>query len=131
MLQQQGRLYSILIVTEKVNVFVYGTLRLGEPFHHLLGEARLVATTQTPPEFSLVNLGEYPGMMDGGASAVTGEIFEVENSLIPILDRYEDYPELYDRRTILLSNGVRALTYILRPTQHDFPIIQSGDWKIK
>ena len=117
------------MVSEKVNVFVYGTLRQGEPFHHLLGEARLIATTRTAPHFSLVNLGEYPGMIDGGTSAVVGEVFEVGRSLIPILDRYEGYPELYDRRTIILSNGVSAQTYILHPTHQDYPVIQSNDWK--
>lgn len=116
-------------MSEKINVFVYGTLRQEEPFHHLLGEVRLIAITRTAPQFSLVNLGEYPGMMEGGTSAVVGEVFEVEGSLIPILDRYEDYPELYDRRTIILANGVSALTYILRPTPQDYPLIQSGDWK--
>tara|TARA_Y100001934_G_scaffold168676_1_gene200472 strand:- start:139 stop:495 length:357 start_codon:yes stop_codon:yes gene_type:complete len=116
-------------VSGKINIFVYGTLREGEPFHHLLQGTKQLALTRTTADFRLLHLGEYPGMVDGGNTQVVGEIYEVPSSLVSILDEYEDYPLLYDRRTIRLENGTEAIAYILRLPKTDYPIIASGDWK--
>ena len=114
--------------SKKVKLFVYGTLREGEHRHDLLEGAPLVASTKTEPGFSLINLGDYPGMRPGGAGCVYGEIYAINASLLPVLDEYEDYPTLYDRVPIQLANGVTALTYLLLMDTNS-PVIESGDWK--
>ena len=112
----------------KVNLFVYGTLLAGEPYHHLLGDAPLLGKARTQAGYTLVNLGEYPGLQKGGAGSVHGEVYTITKSLLPVLDKYEDYPLLYDRILVPLEDGNTALTYILRTTA-SLPVIVSGDWK--
>ena len=121
--------YSTVMVSKKVNLFVYGTLLQGEPFHHLLGGAPLLQSLRSPPEFTLVNLGEYPGMLEGGDTAIYGEIYEIDEALLPTLDEYEDCPTLYYRRSVSFQNGISAITYLLQPSPRTFPAIASGDWR--
>lgn len=121
--------YSMVMVSKKAHLFVYGTLLQGEPYHHLLGGASLLHALRSPPEFTLVNLGEYPGMLEGGNTAVYGEIYEVDEALLSTLDEYEDCPALYSRRPLPFQNGMMAITYLLRPSRRVFPTIPSGDWR--
>ena len=112
----------------KVNLFVYGTLLAGEPYHHLLGDAPLLGKARTQPGYILINLGEYPGLQKGGSGSVHGEVYTINRSLLAVLDKYEDYPLLYDRILVPLDDGKTALTYILRSTA-PLPVIESGDWQ--
>ena len=63
-------------------VFVYGTLLAGEPNHRVLAGARLVANARTEPAFELRDLGPFPGLVSGGAHAVAGEVYEVDEATL-------------------------------------------------
>ena len=74
-------------------------------------------------------MGEYPALVGGGSTAVRGEIYEVEESLIPELDLYEDVPELYQRVTLEVG-GMEAFVYLLPEAfAADRPELPSGDWR--
>jgi gamma-glutamylaminecyclotransferase len=115
---------------QRVLLFVYGTLMRGESAHELLGpSARFVAEANTEPRFTLVDMGEYPALRDGGTSAVRGELYEIDAMLLPALDRYEDVPEMYERRLIAVQ-GREALTYVLRAELGaGLGVIASGSWR--
>lgn len=83
-------------------VFVYGTLRRGERYHELLLGLKPQRSTWTAPEYELVSLGEYPAMLSGGQRAVFGEVYEVDDALLKLLDDLEDHPALYIRSQIVL-----------------------------
>lgn len=114
----------------RVLLFVYGTLMRGQSAHALLGPgARLVAEAVTAPRFTLVDMGEYPALVEGGTTAVRGELFEIDAALLPALDRYEDVPELYERRSIEIG-GQPAIAYVLHPElSRGVAVIASGDWR--
>lgn len=112
----------------EVKLFVYGTLRKGQPAHHLLGGAELVARARTEACFRLIDMGGYPALVRDGDCAVAGEIYEIDPELLPELDRYEDVPELYERVTLEIG-GMAAETYLLRPEHAgDRPELPGGDW---
>ena len=113
--------------SKKHRIFVYGTLRLGQPFHHLLGSAPLYKA-ETPPIYELLNLGRYPGLVTQGQTAVVGEIYEVDSATVTKLDEYEEHPIEYIRTEIELSDGTHAETYIFQTQGITYPIIASGDW---
>lgn len=111
-------------------VFVYGTLLAGEPNHRLLRGARLVGAASTKPVFALADLGFFPALVERGASAVSGEVYEVDAATLTRLDVLEGHPRFYRRRRIALDNGTHADTYVLSPEQAaGRPIIVSGDWR--
>ncbi|MEZ4323566.1 MAG: gamma-glutamylcyclotransferase family protein, partial [Polyangiales bacterium] len=86
-------------------VFVYGTLLAGEPNHRVLAGARLVANARTQPAFELRDLGPFPGLVSGGAHAVAGEVYEVDEATLAALDRLEGHPRFYRRTRIALEDG--------------------------
>lgn len=111
-------------------VFVYGTLLAGEPNHRVLAGARLVANARTEPAFELRDLGAFPGLVRGGAHAVAGEVYEVDEATLAALDRLEGHPRSYRRTRIALDDGSLVETYLLPPEQVEGrPVIASGNWR--
>jgi gamma-glutamylcyclotransferase (GGCT)/AIG2-like uncharacterized protein YtfP len=111
-------------------VFVYGTLLSGEPNHRLLEAARLVGQGRTRPVFTLVDVGPFPALVEGGDVAVVGEVYEVDAATLASLDRLEGHPRYYERRCIELADGSEADTY-LRPVAQvaGYEVIESGCWR--
>ncbi len=113
-----------------VRVFVYGTLLSGEANHYLLATAAKLAEARTGAAFELYDLGSFPGLVAGGATSISGEIYEVDEPTLAALDRLEDHPVFYQRTEIVLEGGERVWTYLL-PAEHvaRCPVIASGSWK--
>jgi len=113
-------------------VFVYGSLLSTEGNHAVLRGARFVGEARTPSRFALHDLGEYPAMVEGGAHAIVGEVYEVDAPLLARLDAFEGHPLLYCRTTIALDDGSSAETYLLRRAQVEGrPRIASGSWRAR
>ncbi|ESQ16560.1 MAG TPA: gamma-glutamylcyclotransferase [Chromatiaceae bacterium] len=109
-------------------VFVYGTLLRGEANHGLLAKARFLGAHQTKPCFRMLLLGAYPGLVAGGSTAIAGEVYSINQAILSVLDRLEDYPRLYDRRLIPTPYGP-AWLYLYRGKAKDRPTISSGNWR--
>jgi gamma-glutamylcyclotransferase (GGCT)/AIG2-like uncharacterized protein YtfP len=113
----------------RVKIFVYGTLLRGESAHHLLGRALFLGSAHTTPSFTLLDMGEYPALIEGGSDRVAGEIYAIEAALLPALDAYEEAPSVYERKSISIG-GHNALAYVLRGS-HGLrgARIASGHWR--
>ena len=109
-------------------IFVYGTLLKGDYNHVLLGNSTFIGTGRTTPNFNLVDLGSFPGLINGNG-IVTGEVYEVNEDTLARLDRLEGHPGFYNRTPITLEDGTDVETYILG-THHarDCKVIKSGSW---
>lgn len=88
-------------------VFVYGTLKNGQPNHHWLtnatnGLAEFLAEGKTENLFPLVIATKYnvPFLLNkpGTGKNLKGEIYNVDETMLAKLDILEDYPRLYDRQ---------------------------------
>jgi gamma-glutamylcyclotransferase (GGCT)/AIG2-like uncharacterized protein YtfP len=116
-------------------LFVYGTLKRGFPLHHHLAEARFVAAARTGPGFTLYQLDWYPAMVaDPEGAGVSGELFEVPDSLFPVLDEVEGAPHRYHRLPVAiverdrLPTAEQALAYVYRQPVLGRARIESGEW---
>jgi gamma-glutamylcyclotransferase (GGCT)/AIG2-like uncharacterized protein YtfP len=110
-------------------LFVYGTLRRGEPHHVLLASARYFGVARTLPHYRLLDLGPCPGIVHGGITAITGELYGVGPELLDAIDALEGHPMLYRRERIELDDGRRADTYLYQvPPGYGRREIRSGDW---
>lgn len=114
-------------------LFVYGTLRAGEPAHRLLEGAQPVGEFKTEPAYDLMNLGPFPALAEGGTTAVAGEVYEIPEDSLPLLDDYEDCPRLFIRGRVRLQDGPEAQAYLIRRERlaPRFKPIASGDWKAR
>jgi gamma-glutamylcyclotransferase (GGCT)/AIG2-like uncharacterized protein YtfP len=118
----------MVLLGAAMKLFVYGTLRHAQPAHGMLRGAKLVARARTDPHYTLVDMGGYPAMVEGGTTCVSGEIYEVDDALIPDLDAYEDAPGLYERAKRRID-GHEVWVYLL-PEAHAAgrPRLAGGDW---
>ena len=114
----------------KTVLFVYGTLRQGHSAHALLAGGAYLGTVTTLPQYDLAHLGAYPGLLRGGKTAVTGELYLVDERTIQDLDEYEGHPDYFHRGIVVLSNGREVAAYFYpRDRAAGSPRIPGGDWK--
>lgn len=75
---------------DRLHLFVYGTLKRGEPGHELLTGATFVATV-AKTHLRWIREAEYPSCIesDDPTEVVTGEIWDVPSTDLPILNDYE------------------------------------------
>jgi gamma-glutamylaminecyclotransferase len=109
-------------------VFVYGTLLQGEVNHHLLSGAVLLGPHRTAAAFTLYDVGTYPGLVRGGVTAVSGEVYRVDGAALRCLDALEEYPRLYGRILIPTPYGA-TWVYHYRGEVQGCQVIRSGDWR--
>jgi len=114
---------------QRWKIFVYGTLRTGEPNHYMLDHITPLRLTRTAPAYTLVSLGAFPAMLEGGTTAVVGEVYEVDEMTLVALDRLESHPRFYERKAIRLEDGEEVESYIL-PAEKAVgrPMGRGGDW---
>jgi gamma-glutamylaminecyclotransferase len=91
-----------------VLLFVYGTLKSGQPANHHLAGAQLVGPAVTASKYRLYDMGWHPAMVrdDSHGLAVEGEIWDVPPEMIPGLDEYESVPEGFERHAIDVPGSV-------------------------
>jgi gamma-glutamylcyclotransferase (GGCT)/AIG2-like uncharacterized protein YtfP len=113
-----------------MRLFVYGSLLFGEIHNARLGGSRLLGEALTEPRYTLVDLGPYPALLDGGTTSVTGEIYEVAADVLAALDALEGHPDEYRRVPIRLLSGESAEAYVLPRAKAPFMrVIASGSWR--
>ena len=110
-------------------IWVYGTLRRGESNHRLLRESAYLGQWWSPPNFYLIDLGEYPGIISGQQS-VLGEIYVADGPTMAKLDALEDVPHEYTREMMLTPWG-EAFYYHYRMECSGLAAIPSGDWRCR
>ena len=91
----------------KHRIFVYGSLLSGLSNHKLLEayDAKLIGTARTGSRFTMLDLGAFPGIVEGNESQIVGEVYEVDHDCFAMLDRLEGYPDFYTRKRIRTSAG--------------------------
>lgn len=102
-------------------VFCYGTLKSGERNNHLM-RGKLIGPAKTYEGFALIDLGTFPGLVKGD-KAIEGEVWEVDEANLRLLDRFEGvYSGVYVRQQIMLEDGRRVQAYIYaRPYDVEYP----------
>lgn len=89
-----------------IKVFVYGTLKSGEPNHYWMtdesqGMAQLLSAGETIEKYPLVTATRFniPFLVNlpGEGHRISGEIYAIDENKLKHLDILEDYPRFYDR----------------------------------
>ena len=72
---------SKLKIPDKLNLFVYGTLKRGEALNSWLKEAKFIKTAKING-FTLYSLGAYPTAVKRENCFIEGEIYEIEEKAL-------------------------------------------------
>jgi gamma-glutamylaminecyclotransferase len=97
-------------------LFVYGTLKRGQPRHPFLSAQILVGTAATRPLFRMFNVGDYPALVrHPEGRSIEGELWDVDEECLRTLDRVEGCDlGLYAREPVELlppHESLSAVTY--------------------
>lgn len=123
-----------------LKIFVYGTLREGGANHYFLTKAKcLLKQAWTHGALFDTNHG-YPVMKQDNTKKVIGEVYEISESDLTLIDDLEGYEwngtnNLYERIALNVYNdkdqSVKAITYITgRSLSNASEEIAFGDWKV-
>jgi len=109
-------------------VAVYGSLREGLHNHRLLEDSDYLGLDWTDPDYTMLSLGSFPGIVEGGETAIKIEVYQVNQDTFTNLDRLEGYPNFYNRKKIETKFG-DAWIYFLEGREYSTTYVPSGDWK--
>lgn len=111
-------------------IFVYGTLKRGDPNHQFLNSSEFICTTRTMKKYTMLNLGPFPGVLkneSASTSSIQGEVYDITAQTLETLDSYEG--DWYFREEVELEAGITALMYFLRKIPAvNYDIIRDGNW---
>lgn len=123
-------------------VFIYGTLRAGEindiggaAARHGIAAPQFVGRAAVAGR--LYDFGDYPGLVqDEAAGPVRGDVYAIEDALVPVLDAIEGVQagvdSLFKSRAISVPVAGRMLACFFYPVEHASvegrPRIEAGDW---
>ncbi len=103
-----------------INVFVYGTLKTGYSRNYILEEHSPGIPCVTVQKFQMKRAG-YPFIKpEPKGFPVVGELYEVSDETLKILDQIEGYPHLFKHLKIHVDSKdgmIEALVYV------------KGDWE--
>lgn len=112
---------------EKDYIFVYGLFR--DHSRKLLGDTTHLGKSSISGRLYKVN-ELYPGFVECKNNyEVWGDIFQIENSVLPSLDEYEG--EEYIRRRIKTTSGLECWVYEYKYDTKKFDEIKTGDWYLR
>ena len=118
---------------KKTLIAVYGTLRKGfGNYNNHLTNAEYLGTFNTPPIYSLYDLGGFPGLKNNGTTSVVMEVYSVNPQEAYGVDRLEGYsenqtPYFYDKQPIETPWGTAGV-YVYVNNLSGVPIVESGDY---
>lgn len=113
-------------------IFVYGTLRPGRGAYKTFIEGRAEHVSTTRIRGRMYDLGSYPGVRleYDEDDWVTGDLFTITDDKLPdMLDRYEGYPNYYDRRMVATEDGHDTWVYEFGVVPPAASLVSSGEWK--
>jgi gamma-glutamylcyclotransferase (GGCT)/AIG2-like uncharacterized protein YtfP len=102
-------------------------------FHAYLGGARCLGGARTVNDYALY-VGEYPMCVrDRAVGPVAGEVYDVSDGMLTMLDALEEHPRLFCREEVQVrldnDRTVTAWVYFIvsPPTGNQAGLVASGD----
>lgn len=114
-------------------VFVYGSLKRGGALHPELSHSKLLHEDSLP-HFALYRVpgAWFPAIKKLDGYSVRGEVYEIDDYTLNVLDRIEGEGSLYNRTSVRTEKhpegGVWA--YVWADTARDLPLYGSNDWDV-
>jgi gamma-glutamylaminecyclotransferase len=96
-----------------MKLFVYGTLKRGFPNHHVMEYAKGTFLKEITFPARMYSLIGFPAIYLDHESTVHGELFEVPEDNIGIIDRLEGSPGFYQRVEVPIDGEGEVSTYVM------------------
>lgn len=106
-------------------LFVYGLFR--DSARNLLGKKEYLGKDYVKGNIYYVN-EFYPGFVEGKGK-VLGDVYVIDEKVLPELDEFEGYE--YERVRIKTLNNLECWIYKYKFAVTDFKKIEAGDWMLR
>lgn len=121
---------------DKFLLFIYGTLKRDGQRHRAIQDQTFLGEATTKTGYQLLDLGSYPGLIrvEQDGRKITGELWEIHNSRLPMLDQIEGAPRLYRLEPIEIEGENRKVVsyfFKLLTSAKNAPIIEKNYWENK
>jgi gamma-glutamylcyclotransferase (GGCT)/AIG2-like uncharacterized protein YtfP len=123
----------------KFKVAVYGSLMRGLHNHATLAGQKYLGTFQSEPIYTMydVAVGSYPGIVKGGNTSVTFEVYEVDEQCLKEIDALESYygiekeeTNYYNRKRIITPWGIGHTYFYNSPVNPQLDLkVETGNWR--
>jgi gamma-glutamylaminecyclotransferase len=121
--------FVLHVRSEMTKLFVYGTLRQGKSRQAFLKDSKFLGKKKTLPKYNMVSLRAFPGLLEEGDQKIVGEVYEVNDDTLWVVDRIEGHPSFYERKPIEIKGMKDVQAYFLpRDKYGAMPLVESGDW---
>jgi gamma-glutamylcyclotransferase (GGCT)/AIG2-like uncharacterized protein YtfP len=94
-------------MSETYKLFVYGSLKKGYHNHFLLEEAKFLGKKTI--KGTMYSLNHFPGVVLKGESEIEGELYEVDDKTLNLVDRLEGYIEGDDENSLYIRKKVNGM----------------------
>jgi gamma-glutamylcyclotransferase (GGCT)/AIG2-like uncharacterized protein YtfP len=91
-----------------MQLFVYGSLLRGMSLSSYMEGTRFLGPAYVKAD--MFYLGFYPGIING-ENIVYGELYEVSQEQLPVIDEVEDYIELDNEKICLFKKTNRCISF--------------------
>lgn len=94
-------------------LFVYGSLLPGEIHAAHLTRGTHLGAAATTPGYRLVELEQYPALIESGDMSIQGELYELTRDDLRRVDELKENGRLFFRQLITLSDGREAHAFLM------------------
>ena len=115
-------------------VFVYGTLKKGWGNNTLLANSTYKGAGTV--KGTLINLGSFPALLKEGDSIVHGELYDVTDAILSMLDMLEGHPYFYKRELMNVKHDTsgdiltKVWAYCVPEAfRQSHTVIMNGNWR--
>lgn len=120
-------------MSEKIKLFVYGTLRSGAYNHRVMKELGgiLESAAKTASKYAMYVGQGLPFVTDAEQlSHIHGEVYEISPEALARLDRFESHPKWYTRKMVAVvkENGEPTTAWLYFNANPQGVLVQSGDY---
>lgn len=93
--------------------FVYGTLKQGFGNNYIINKENSYKGVDKVKDHTLILSTGFPYMIPAEGLSVQGELYEVDEDTIKMLDALEGFPHHYQKKFIRTEEGNIAFTYYI------------------
>jgi gamma-glutamylcyclotransferase (GGCT)/AIG2-like uncharacterized protein YtfP len=114
-------------------LFVYGTLMRDGSRNRAIADQTFIREAVTKTGYQLLDLGSYPGLVrvEQDGRQISGELWEIHNSRMAMLDQIEGAPTLYRMEAVEIegeSRQVYSYFFKLRANAGNAPVLEDNRW---
>ena len=102
--------------------------------HRVLADQHSLGEVRTQARYALFDLGAYPGLVHSASNgdAIHGELYEIDDGLIPLLDRIEGAPSLYRLEPVWISDHPgEVFAYFYQGRIEGLSLCEDNRWRNK